>query len=297
MAPTSTTCPEATQIGAATEDPDGSNMQLPPQDRFMQIELPLEIKQGFRRKALILASMQSWIVLAMAIAFDRSFKVNKAVALFSMLGCLLLAAALLLVFWCYRHRYPLNYMMLLVTTLMAGTFWSFTENSIFLDHVNMPQQVCIIMTCMITIWLVTILIPVKTYDTEAMFVGLFVGWLIGAGVNVYVSLQTDLDMRSCVPATVAVFVSTVVILIGVAKPMMRCCADDYMIVCLALTANLFLLVSVPVVLFLVSLGGSGCSCEAGTDDQAEEPQQPPPQPATQAPPPAPTVPSEAPTEI
>uniref|UniRef100_A0A7S1REH1 Uncharacterized protein n=1 Tax=Alexandrium catenella TaxID=2925 RepID=A0A7S1REH1_ALECA len=286
--------PPASTVGATTAGSwtpgDASPAQY--QDSTVEYELPWEVKRGFRIKALTLASFETWIVLALAVLLDDAFEVGRGAALLIMLCNLLCAAISLGLFWLVRHRYPWNYLLLLITTLMAGTFWSFTENSVFRDSVNMPMQVCIIMAVMITTWLMFVVMPIKTYEMEVTFLSLFVGWIIGSAVNVGVVMATGLPISSAVLPTAAVLVSCVVILAGVAKPMLRCCADDYMIVALAMTANLFLLVSVPVVCFLISLGGSGCSCggdeEAEVGQQQQQPEQLPPQtPEPAQPPPVP----------
>jgi len=285
--------PPASTLGAQRDGADGPPM-YDLHVRAAELEMPWEVKHGFRTKALILAMLQTWVVLGFTVACDHAFAVGRTQAFLVMLASLFSAGISLGVFWVVRHQFPFNYLLLLVTTVLAGTFWAFTENSIFRDSVNMPMQVCIILATMMTMWLLFAQVQSKMYEVEFLFFGLFGGWVLGSGINLLIAKLTDLPLVSTIPPTAAVLVSTAVILAVVSKPMLRCTGDDYMIVAVAMSANLFLLVSLPVIMLLISLGGSGCSCDGGDeangDSQRQEPQpQPQQQRQQQMPSPPPPV--------
>jgi len=212
--------------------------------------MPIYVQRSFRLKTLGLISVQLTVVFAMMLLVHALVRRNFDTAseegqmLFYGLG----AVTLFLILWLHflKDNYPVNYILLVLTTLLVGLFWGLTP-FVFGSHLHFQVIGILVIAMMVSTIAAGLLTKEKADPWRILLVSQFVGWLAGASADALV--VTYLGISTAAWTTVAVAISLTlligVLLLDAGHLLVKCNPDDFMRVIVAMDSAL-LVVSMPI---------------------------------------------------
>lgn len=228
--------------------------------------LPWEVQKPFHKRALGLAVLQNLTVFVATAALDLQFGAERRPLLLAICIAVVAAAALtLVVLWRWKDSYPANCVLLALAMLEASIFWAAADACIFADRVNLPAQVMGIMGVVLLVVLAFVQVNIRGCGSFfPIFGGMLAGWIIGVSADVAVVVGVaDLPATSAAVAGSLTLCALLVLMFYAGPPMIRCNPDEYTTVAFAMTCNLFLVLSLPVLLVVFSSGGCACGGAGG----------------------------------
>jgi len=238
-------------------------------------ELPLYVQRNFRLKTFGLIGCQLLVVFGLTVMVDTflstQFVTPHAQFMFYILGLFAMGGILSLHF--ARDSYPLNYLLLLVVTLLVGVFWGTTR--LAFDtwlHFQVIGVLCI--TTFVAAVASAIMTTQKMEPWSLLFASLLPGWVISTVADfIIVSLlpaHLGISLASALVATSLAFLLMMAVLIlDVGVLLVKCNPDDFMRVIISMDSALLVVVSMPI--FILSC------CLLHTVDMQEQAAEAPPE--------------------
>jgi len=158
------------------------------------------------------------------------------------------AVTLFLILWLHflKDNYPINYVLLVFTTLLVGLFWGLTP-FMFGYHLHFQVIGILVVAMMVSTIAAGLLTREKADPWRVLLVSQFVGWLAGSFADVFV--MTYLGMSTVAWTMVAVMIALTlligVLLLDAGHLLVKCNPDDFMRVVVAMDSAL-LVVSMPI---------------------------------------------------
>mmetsp|Transcript_55002 Transcript_55002/g.154705 ORF Transcript_55002/g.154705 Transcript_55002/m.154705 type:complete len:339 (-) Transcript_55002:88-1104(-) len=227
---------------------------------------PWEVQKPFHKRTLGLAVLQNLAVLVATAALDQQLGAERQP--FLLVVCIVVVAAAaptLAVLWRRKDSYPANCALLALAMLEAITFWAAADACIFADRVNLPTQVMGIMGVALLVVLAFVQVNIRGCGCFfPIFGGMLAGWVLGVSADVAVVVWVaDLPASSAAAAGSLALCALLMLMFYAGPPMIRCSPDEYTTVAFAMTCNLFLVLSLPVLFVIFSSGGCACGGAGG----------------------------------
>ncbi|CAJ1349027.1 unnamed protein product [Effrenium voratum] len=219
-------------------------------------QLPRYMRRAFRMKTFGLMSFQLLLVLGIMVLVDcvvlRAMVppdgmddiVYKVV--FYCLGLLNLGCVVAL--QCLKDRFPLNYALLGLTTLMSGLFWGMTR--VLHAGVSLHFQIMGILAFTMCFSTVVSAILVNTEEkmkgTHLISGLLGLGWFIGSSLDVVIAaMLLQSEQMEILGALGFSFLLLCLLLIDAGSLLVKSSPDDFMTVVVAMDSTLLVVVSIP----------------------------------------------------
>jgi len=215
--------------------------------------IPWEVCKACLTKTLGLASLQASFVLVVVLVADPLLDgIDILLLELIFFAAVLLSMMALLLLWWQRYRVPVNYILLIITTVLASVFWSCADGVVFSDDSNLSIQIQGIMVLVLLMCLVLVRANVHSESVFPSAGGLLLGWLCGVILNFTILISLGLPLLNGVFAAIAVLLSLIFLLGTAGKILSGFEPDEYMTLAVIMTFNLFLLVSIPLTLGFLS---------------------------------------------
>eukprot|EP00435_Cladocopium_sp_Y103_P027730 s2290_g6.t2 len=220
-------------------------------------EVPRYMQRAFRWKTFGLMTLQLCAVLLIAVPL-REAELLDLITYPEEMGNLLrqgivysfgvLNLLCILLLHCYKDHFPANYLLLVITTLSSGVFWSMAYNKNFMTMMQFEilAILCITMFCATVISRILSGLERKLHGSVVLLLSFFPGWCTGCCA---ILLQRFL-LTPPVPLELAGACSLSAILIGilfldVGPLLVRCDPDDFMRVIVSMNSTMMVVVSIP----------------------------------------------------
>lgn len=144
--------------------------------------------------------------------------------------------------FCMKERYPINYWLMALTTLMSGMFWGMTRAVV---QTTMHFQIVAILFC--SMMGATVASKVLTQrGPKLLILCLAPGWAVGAACNVLVSrlVLRELD-RVILGSTGLSMLLLCIFSMDAGRYLLLCRPDDFMKVVVSMNSTLMVVVSIP----------------------------------------------------
>lgn len=245
-------------------------------------EMPRYVQRAFRIKVFGLMALQLAMVFSIMVLVDH-FRLLDKLALsnkfahnlrsqvvFYIVGLFNIMSALVLL--CMKDRFPLNYLMLTMTTLLSGVFWGLAPT---LVTTTLHFQLIGILCCTMIVATVVsaILASLTSRHLEpvvVVIVSLVTGWFVGVMIDVLVIANFFVVSPFSVLGVIGFsFLLLAVLHLEAGRALIQCRPDDFMTVIVAMNSTLMVVVSIP--FFIVSF----CflhTGEAVLEEEQNEPQ-------------------------
>mmetsp|Transcript_46034 Transcript_46034/g.121616 ORF Transcript_46034/g.121616 Transcript_46034/m.121616 type:complete len:358 (+) Transcript_46034:77-1150(+) len=216
-------------------------------------ELPTYVQRNFRVKTFGLIGFQLLLVFGLMVVVDVSltrhhgFK-SQSQFIFYALGFLALCSILLL--HSVREKYPVNYLVLAVVTLVVGVFWGTTRLAFNTWlHFQVIGVLCITMfvaAAMSVVWSTQ-----KMEPWSLLFASLMPGWVVATILDFLIVAMTpaELDIQTSsalVSVCLAFLLMLAVLVLDVGVMLVKCNPDDFMRVIISMDSALLVVVSMPI---------------------------------------------------
>jgi len=236
-------------------------------------KLPNYVQRNFRIKTFGLLAIQFALVFGLMSLVEpvpHLLQLSKFLIRFMFVVLGVVAVLTLSVLYFYRNSYPMNYLLLLLVTVLVGLYWGLAF-TMFTERLHF-QVIGIsgIAVCVATMasGCLTRCRRLSGFSVVAGSLGL--GWLAGSLGNLYVTLQVGTPLLWAVAASVISLGLLGWLLVDVGKELVRCNPDDFMRVIVAMDSTLLVVVSIP--FFLIS----ACILHCGGLPEGEQEQRAPP---------------------
>lgn len=145
--------------------------------------------------------------------------------------------------FCLKERFPLNYWLMAVTTVMSGMFWGMTRAVV---QTTMHFQIVAILFCSMLGATVASQVLQKQRGPKLLILSLAPGWALGASCNVLVSrlLLRELD-RVILGSTGLSMLLLCIFSMDSGRYLLHCKPDDFMKVVVSMDSTLMVVVSIP----------------------------------------------------
>jgi len=216
--------------------------------------MPKYVQRAFRIKTFGLMALQLFFVLGIMVLIDAYddvvFKVLDLSSvhmqvIFYMMGLLNLVSIMCL--FCCKDRYPVNYLLLALTTLLSGAFWGLTRAVV---TTTLHFQIIGIIFCTMTVaTLVSAILASLQRKIDAITIvmaSLWSGWLVGVMVAwIFTAQFLDVPTLVVVGAVGFSFLLMGILMLDAGRSLVRCRPDDFMSVIVAMNSTLMVVVSIP----------------------------------------------------
>ncbi|CAJ1349030.1 unnamed protein product, partial [Effrenium voratum] len=239
--------------------------------------MPDYLCRAFRVKSFSLMALQLAVVCIIMVSVDHfelwhnvlsemqtgHFQdVGQEVIFYSSGFCTLLS---IMALFCLKERYPVNYWLLVLTTLMSGMFWGMTRAVV--QTTMHFQIVSLLFASMLGGAVVSQLLPRLTGGTKLLVLSLAPGWCFGAAVNALVSrLLLQEPDRVILGATGLSVLLLCIFSMDAGRYLILCKPDDFMKVVVSMNSTLMVVVSIPFFVLSFCFIHTG---EAVIEDEAE----------------------------
>lgn len=220
-------------------------------------DVPRYMQRAFRWKTFGLMTLQLFTVLLIAVPLRQAQLLDR-IAYPEEMGNLLrqgivytfgvLNLVCILLLHCYKDRFPANYVLLALTTVTSGMFWSmaYSKNFMMLMQFEILAILCITMFCTTVISRILSGLERKLHGSVVLVLSFFPGWCIGCCA---ILLQRVL-LAPPIPLEMAGACSLSAILLGilfldVGPLLVRCDPDDFMRVIVSMNSCMMVVVSIP----------------------------------------------------
>mmetsp|Transcript_96520 Transcript_96520/g.171602 ORF Transcript_96520/g.171602 Transcript_96520/m.171602 type:complete len:350 (+) Transcript_96520:86-1135(+) len=217
--------------------------------------LPRYLQTKFRIKTFGLMSLQLLLVFGIMVFIDVHQEVlfqwldrgNKlhAQIVFYMFGLFTLAS--IMVLFCCKDRYPINYLLLAFTTLLSGAFWGLTRTVL---TTTLHFQILGIAFC--TMAIATPVSAVlsslqRKIDAQVIVLASIAsGWIVGVVVSSILTVTyTDTSQLVALGSVGFSFLLTGIFTLDGGRALIQCRPDDFMSVIVSMNSTLMVVVSIP----------------------------------------------------
>eukprot|EP00435_Cladocopium_sp_Y103_P051739 s1890_g16.t1 len=144
--------------------------------------------------------------------------------------------------FCMKERYPINYWLMAVTTLMSGMFWGMTRAVV---QTTMHFQIVAILFCSMMGATVASRVLMQR-GPKLLILCLAPGWAVGAACNVLVSrlILREVD-RIILGSTGLSMLLLCIFSMDAGRYLLLCRPDDFMKVVVSMNSTLMVVVSIP----------------------------------------------------
>ncbi|CAE7349386.1 unnamed protein product [Symbiodinium natans] len=189
---------------------------------------------------IVIDHYQLWHNVLTEMREGRFIDIGQEVLFYSSGFCTLLA---IMVMFCVKDRYPLNYWMMALTTLLSGSFWGMTRAVV---QTTMHFQIVGILCCSMCGGAVASTLVKEVQGPKLLMATLAPGWLLGATANVLVSRvfvqETD---RVVLGSTGLSMLLLCILTMDAGRYLILCKPDDFMKIIVAMNSTLMVVVSIP----------------------------------------------------
>jgi len=205
-------------------------------------------------KTFSLMAFQLLVVLGLAVVIDYqnfwdvmrpSMGATPSQVVFYFIGALNFISIMAL--QTFKDRYPCNYALLVVTTLMSGAFWGLTRGvTDFTIHFQILAILSFTMCSATVVSGILTNLETKISGMHILMLSLMPAWLIASVINANLSfLIFHLDALEIAGSTGFSFVLILILVVDVGKLLERCHPDDFMAVIVSMNSTLMVVVSIP----------------------------------------------------
>ncbi|CAK9049265.1 Uncharacterized protein SCF082_LOCUS27311 [Durusdinium trenchii] len=217
-------------------------------------QMPRYLQRKFRMKTFALMGFQLALVLAITVLVDYlqlwgammpTLGQTPAQVVFYVIGAINFTSILAL--QNFKDRYPLNYLLLCVTTVLSGIFWGLTRG---VTNVTIHFQILAILSftmagASIASGILTNL-ERKIAGPHLLLASILPCWFVGCLIDALLTfLLFKLDPLEVSGAIGFSFLLICILLVDVGKLLDRCRPDDFMAVLVAMNSTLMVVVSIP----------------------------------------------------
>ncbi|CAL1135990.1 unnamed protein product [Cladocopium goreaui] len=147
----------------------------------------------------------------------------------------------------FKDRYPFNYLLLALTTVMSGTFWGLTRGlTDFTFHFQILAILAFTMCGAAVISSILADLETKMTGSRILVASVMPAWLVASVIN---AILTEMIFRLKVMEVVGAIGFSLllicILLVDVGKLLVRCRPDDFMSVIVAMNSTLMVVVSIP----------------------------------------------------
>ena len=217
-------------------------------------DMPRYMQRKFRMKTFSLMAFQLLVVLGLAVLIDfqnfwdvmrPSMGATPSQVMFYFIGALNFISIMAL--QTFKDRYPCNYALLAVTTLMSGAFWGLTRGvTDFTIHFQILAILSFTMCSATVVSGILTNLETKISGMHILMLSLMPAWLIASVINANLSfLIFHLDPLEIAGSTGFSFVLILILVVDVGKLLERCHPDDFMAVIVSMNSTLMVVVSIP----------------------------------------------------
>lgn len=248
-------------------------------------ELPLYVQRNFRLKTFGLITVQLALVFGeMALVhwlFRHKLGFETAAEGGQMLFYALGALTLFVILWLHflKDWYPVNYVLLLITTVLVGLFWGLSPITIGGQYLHFQVIGILVVAMAVSTGASALLTTEKVSPWHTIMASHLLGWAVGASADVVIVMHFGLSSLTwtIVAVVLTLFLLTGVLLLDAGSLLVKCNPDDFMRVIVAMDSAL-LVVSMPVFVLSCCLLHStpvdelaGGAPEAAPQHAAEDP--------------------------
>eukprot|EP00931_Biecheleriopsis_adriatica_P005748 TRINITY_DN107230_c0_g1_i1.p1 TRINITY_DN107230_c0_g1~~TRINITY_DN107230_c0_g1_i1.p1 ORF type:complete len:382 (+),score=55.11 TRINITY_DN107230_c0_g1_i1:165-1148(+) len=249
-------------------------------------EMPRYMQRAFRVKTFGLLALQQALVLGIMVAVDHIGKPRLTIAaraieaqvMFYILGMINLFFIMSLA--AVKDRYPCNYVLLALTTVVSGVFWGLTRLVVLtVLHFEIAAILCCSMAVAAAMSALLTSLEKKIQPIVVVIISIYSGWAVGAAIAVSVMLNV-FEISTLVAfggAGFSLLLLTILIL-DAGRFLVRCKPDDFMSVIVSMDSTLMVVVSIP--FFVLSFCFLHGSENALDGPEGDEENQIPPVPVT-----------------
>lgn len=216
--------------------------------------MPKYMQRAFRMKTFGLMGIQLIFVLALSVAIDYLTlwdmmrpKLGETFSqvIFYFIGAMNFTCILAL--RGFKDRYPFNYLLLALTTVMSGTFWGLTRGlTDFTFHFQILAILAFTMCGAAVISSILADLETKMTGSRILVASVMPAWLVASVIN---AILTEMIFRLKVMEVVGAIGFSLllicILLVDVGKLLVRCRPDDFMSVIVAMNSTLMVVVSIP----------------------------------------------------
>jgi len=257
--------PSASESAGMQDSRDGaevsmiSSWRLPSQGN----KLPAYVRRSFRLKTFGLLSVQLMAVLSVMLLVDSSgsyMQLNAAWSKVVFAGLGLATTTALAVLVGCRERYPDNYVLLALVTVLVGLYWGMGY-SVFSSGFHLQVAgILTVTTCTATALMAGL--PLHDHGPSTFVGPLLVGWLVGSVSDLVLAPSLGKPLLTAVLAALTALFLLVFLVLSVGTRLVSCNPDDFMRVIIAMDSTLLVVVSIPLFFIISCL----VHLEAATED-------------------------------
>lgn len=229
--------------------------------KYVEDPLPWPVRKGFRVKAFGLAALQMWVVLAGVVILDPLLNHDDCEIVGPIVLSLTLCASLasLALLWVLKHRHPWNFLISLVTTLEAIVVWSLVDTLAFNDAANVCIQMLGIMAGTLSMMFLMVQIPLpQKYECVLLLGGILCAWLASFACDLAViSFTTDIPAHRAFMPGFGTLTCVLGLMALTGKKMADGNPDAFMYVVFCIHFMQFLILAIPILLFVIRFGMGG----------------------------------------
>lgn len=174
----------------------------------------------------------------------------------------------------FKDRYPLNYLLLALTTVMSGMFWGLTRGvTDFTLHFQILAILGFTMCGAAVISTILADLETKMTNSRILLASLMPSWLMASVINAILSESIfHLKVIEVVGSIGFSLLLICILLVDVGKLLVRCRPDDFMSVIVAMNSALMVVVSIPFfVLTFCFLHSGEALTERAISDASDQP--------------------------
>jgi len=233
-------------------------------------KMPAYVERRFRLKALGLAFVQVLVVLAIMVLIEISGFVEQWTAQMSGLLLLLMAVviALLVALACCKEKYPVNYIILMLVTVVAGIVWG-VGGQLLPAQMHFQIMGVIAGTMLFTIGLMLPLARMGWNGYKLVLGSMAIAWAIASIVDAIVAPMYDISETNVAISILVAFGLFTVFLWEVGQALVECNPDSFMSVVVAMNASLLVVISIPFI-WAVGVGLLVSCCLTDQRNEAAE---------------------------
>lgn len=240
--------------------------------------MPKYMQGAFRMKTFGLMGAQLILVLALSVAIDYltlwdhlrpNLGETFSQVIFYFIGAMNLTCILAL--QTFKDRYPFNYLLLALTTVMSGAFWGLTRGvTDFTLHFQILAILAFTMCSAAVISYYLTNLDTKITASRILVASLMPAWLVASVIDAILSeMIFHLKVMEVAGSIGFSLLLICILLVDVGKLLVRCRPDDFMSVIVAMNSTLMVVVSIPFFVLTFCFLHSG---EALTEHVASEQQ-------------------------
>lgn len=214
-------------------------------------QMPRYMQKSFRVKTFSLMAIQTLFVLVIMVFVDMYYislrvpdesGVTSKIVLYSV-GVLNLLCIMLL--YCLKDRYPQNYALLALTTILSGIFWGITR-TVISNTLGFQIAGIICIAMFVAAAISAILTMRKLEGVYVVIASMLIGWISGSVINIMVASLLFREVALVVLGAIGFsFLLICIITLDAGRYLIRCKPDDFMSVIVSMNSTLMVVVSIP----------------------------------------------------